>query len=116
MPYVKRYLREGRQSVGAIEQGPGPIKTRGLLVSPIGGKPPLITGACGARCAAVYIGTSGQHGVCKSEADSLSLLPCALLARRPKIKFENVCSLPLSFRCGLNAKPDTVQWYLKYSH
>jgi len=85
LPYVKRYLREGRQPVGAIEQGPGPIETRGFLVSPIGGKPPLITGACGARCAAVYIGTSGQHGVCKSEADSLSrccLVPCWLAGQK----------------------------------
>jgi len=38
MPYVERYLREGRQPVGAIEQDPGPIKTRGFLVSPIGGQ------------------------------------------------------------------------------
>jgi hypothetical protein len=71
------------------------------------GKPPLISGACGARCAAVYIGTSGQHGVCKREADSLAAAVCSNQAARSPAK-NKVCSLPLSFLCDFGAKPDTA--------
>jgi hypothetical protein len=72
------------------------------------GKPPLISGACGARCAAVYIGTSGQHGVCKREADSLGAAVCSNQPARSPAK-NKVCSLSLSFLRDFSAKPDTAR-------